>query len=77
MGELLVSLSYYPSNNTLSIAVLKVGLEKKTLYKFKFYSLGKKLESQGYQWKIRPVCEGVVNVWREACGEEEDPGVQM
>ena len=76
MGELLVSLSYYPSNNTLTIAVLKVGLEQ-SFQAFQFCLSGKKLESEGYQWKIRPVCEGVVNVWRKACGEEEDPGVQM
>ena len=56
--------------------MLKVSLEQ-IFHEFYLCLLGKKLESQGYQWKIRPVCEGVVNVWREACGEEEDPGVQM
>ena len=52
LGDLLLSLSYFPSNNTLALGVVKV-ITKPPRNCTTIRITGKESQGKGYQWKIR------------------------
>ena len=62
LGELLVSLTYVPARNTLTLGVLQVGIIQhiaQHIFALLFNILfpGQELEGNGYQWEIRYIAQ--------------------